>query len=72
MVLAVVQWVKNLTTVAWVTVEAQVRSLAHELPYAVGADIKNKNKKPEKTHLLSSCTQGPFPVGSNKIFHFTN
>ena len=37
---AMVQWVKNLTTAAWVTAEAWVRSLAQELPHASGAAIK--------------------------------
>ena len=49
-----VQWIKNLTVVAWVSAEAQVpspyvvaaqiQSLAEELSYAVSAAIKNKIK----------------------------
>ena len=42
---AVAQWVQNLTTVAWVAMEAQVQSLAQELPYAAGVAIKKEKKK---------------------------
>ena len=42
------QWVRNPTSVAWVTVEPQVRSLAQELPYAVATAIKNKIKLSRK------------------------
>ena len=37
------QWVKNPTAVAWVTVEVQVQSLAWKLPYAKGVTIKKLN-----------------------------
>ena len=36
---AVVQWVKNLTAVAQVIVEAQVQFLAQEFPYTASAAI---------------------------------
>ena len=39
------QWVKNPTAVVWVTAKIQVQSLARELPYVMGAAIKNKQKK---------------------------
>ena len=42
---AVVQWVKNSTAVARITAAAQIQSLARELPYAVGAAMKEKKKK---------------------------
>ena len=45
------QWIKNLTAVAWATVEAQVKSLAQKLPYAMGAPIILKKKR--HTHI---CT----------------
>ena len=34
------KWVKNLTAVAWVTVEVWVLFLAQELPYATGVAKK--------------------------------
>ena len=43
-VFTVAQWVKNPTLVAQVTAEAQVRSLAQELPYAAGVAIKKMIK----------------------------
>ena len=49
----VVQWVKGsgiVTAMAQVTAAAQIQSLAQELPYALGAALKNKTmqqKKPE-------------------------
>ena len=45
---AVVQWVKNSTAVARITAVAQIQSLARELPYAVGAAIKEKKEKKKK------------------------
>ena len=36
------QWVENPTAVTWVAAEAQLGSLAFELPYATGAAIKRK------------------------------
>lgn len=45
-VLPVVLWAKNPTAVAQVTVEAQVRALAQECPYAAGVShLKRKRKK---------------------------
>ena len=38
------QWVKNLTSAALVAVEARVRFLTWELPYAVGVVIKEKEQ----------------------------
>ena len=35
------QWVKDLAMVAQIAVEAQVQSLAQELPHAVGVAKKN-------------------------------
>ena len=43
-----VQWVQNPTAVALVAAEAQVRSLAQELPYAGGVAIMNKHPPPKK------------------------
>ena len=37
--LALVQWFKNPTAAAWITVEVQVRSPAQEIPYATDAAI---------------------------------
>ena len=37
-----VQWVKNLIAVAQVAMEAQVQSLAQELPHATGTAKKKK------------------------------
>ena len=34
------QWIKNPTAAVRVAAEAQVQSLAQELPYAIGAAIK--------------------------------
>ena len=42
---AVAQWVKNLTAVAQVVVEARVRSLARELPYASGTATGKKKRR---------------------------
>ena len=42
---AVVQWVKNPTLAAWVTVEVWVQSLAWELPYAECLAITTTTKK---------------------------
>ena len=47
-VLAVAQWVKNLTAAAWVAAEAWVQSLTWELPYVVDAAIKKR--KPTHRH----------------------
>ena len=41
----VVQWVKNPPAAAQATAEAQIESLAQELPYAVGVAIKLKQKQ---------------------------
>ena len=51
-----VQWVKNLTTMTWVTVEVQVQSPAQEVPYNTG--VVTKKKKKEKKKILE------FPGGS--------
>ena len=40
---AVVQWVQNLTTVAWVAAAVWIQSLAGKLPYAVRAALQKKN-----------------------------
>ena len=37
---AVMQWVKSLTAAAWITAEAQVRSLAQELAHVTGVARK--------------------------------
>ena len=44
----VVHWVKNLMATAWVSAEAQVQSLAQELPYVVGVALKGKKTKKKK------------------------
>lgn len=38
-----VQWIKNLTAMAWVAGEARVRSLAQEISYAMIVAIKKKS-----------------------------
>ena len=46
-----VQWVKNLTAVAWVVAAAWIQYLAWELPYAMGVAKKKKKKKnPNQTN----------------------
>ena len=63
----VVQWVKNLSAVAWVASEAPVLSLAWELPYAAGAAIKKKQNKtglPVVVQWLMSWTRNHEVVSS--------
>ena len=68
-----VQWVKNLTAGAWVATEARVPSPGlkdpvvgfsvwpRELSYAVGAAVKNKEKKKKiPTRLCLSWSCPPF------------
>ena len=42
-----VQWVKNLTAVAWVVAAAWIQYLAWELPYAMGVAKKKTKTKPK-------------------------
>lgn len=43
-----VQWVENPTALALVAEEAQVRSLARVLPYAMGVAMKKEKKEKKK------------------------
>ena len=43
--LGLVQWVKGSSIAAAVVFNSQIRSLAQELPYSVGAAIKKKKQK---------------------------
>ena len=48
------QWVKGSSiaaAMAWVTAEAQIQSLAQELPYAMGTAIKKKKSINDKSEL---------------------
>ena len=46
---AVPRWVKQPTAAAGVAAEAQVQSLAGELPYAEGVAVKQTNKQTKNT-----------------------
>lgn len=50
----VAQWVKNLNAAALVTAEAQVCSLAQEIPHAPDATIKNKTNNKKTLPVLST------------------
>ena len=73
-----VQWVKNLTAVAWVVAAAWIQYLAWELPYAMGVAKKTgeaqkwKNKQKKETVSLQKEKSREFLLSTKQELAFQN
>ena len=54
----------------WVTVMAQIQSLAQELPYAKGAAKKSKQNKTKQTQLKTALEFSPWISGLSILLHW--